>query len=122
MQITEHAELRLHQRGIQEADLSLLFEYGTQVYNGGALFIFMRKRDIPMDLATVKQKKLEGLTAILDADTLDLISVYKNKRGLREIQRKVKYDSSPRSIAAEYRPRIKDLWGPQSNLNLTEDR
>ena len=96
MEITAHAELRISQRGIQEDDLSLLLEYGTRVNNGGAVFVFMRKRDIPRDLSGSKQRKLEGLTAILDSDSLDLISTYKNKRALSEIRRKYKYDNTPR--------------------------
>jgi hypothetical protein len=100
MQITDHAELRLHQRGIQEDELSLLMAYGTQVYNGGALFIFMRKCDIPGDIPSIRQKKLEGLTAVLDAHSFDLISVYKNRKALRQIKRKYKSDNAPRSMAA----------------------
>jgi len=100
MQLTDHAELRLHLRGIHEDELSLLLEYGTQVYSGGALFIFMRKRDIPANLASSKQGKLEGLTAVLDSDNLDLISTYKNRRGLKQIKRKFKYDNTLRSMAA----------------------
>jgi hypothetical protein len=101
MDITDHAELRLSQRGIQENDLSLLLEYGTTVHNGGALFVFMRKRDIPRDVDSTKETKLEGLTAILDAHTLELISMYKNKNALRQIKRKYKYDYCPRTIAAQ---------------------
>jgi hypothetical protein len=92
LELTSHALLRCDQRRISMADIDLVMNYGTRVHNGGALFCFMRKRDISGDLQPGLGGRLEGLTVVLDPAGESVITVYRNKRGLREIKRKLQAD------------------------------
>jgi hypothetical protein len=90
MLMTAHAGQRLGQRGISEEELQLVLTYGTKVHNAGALFVFMRRRDIPRTLSPHSQDHLEGLTIVLDPLGEEVITAYRNRRALREIKRKSK--------------------------------
>jgi len=96
MTLTEHAVMRMQQRGIRRDELELAIRFGRQVHNGGALFIFMGARDIPGSLAPARKDRLEGLTLVVNPETEEILTTYKNRGGLRMIKRKRK----------EYRPRI----------------
>lgn len=90
MDLTSHAYLRCEQRRVPLTDVNLVMKYGTRIHNAGALFCFMRKRDISGDLRPALGGRLEGLTVVLDPGGESVITVHRNKRGLKDIKRKLK--------------------------------
>lgn len=90
MTLSSHAAQRCNDRRISLDDLNLVMKYGTRIHNAGALFCFMRRRDIPGDVPPVKAGRLEGLTLVLDTDETSVITVYRNRLAIREIKRKEK--------------------------------
>lgn len=109
MNLTYHAEERMSQRGIRESDLHLAMRHATRIYTGGALILFMRKKDIPDSVRPQLRDKLDGLTVIMEPDTSHIITAYKNKRGLRTIRRKIKRDLRPRD-SARWDRKPQDEW------------
>lgn len=84
-QYTDHARIRMAQRGITEQDVARVILVGMRVRNAGAVFHFMRKKDIK----SKSDERLEGVT-VLRAKNGVVMTVYKNKKGLRDIKRKWK--------------------------------
>ncbi len=91
MTFSQHAEYRISQRGIGSAHVALVLKYGTRVYNGGCLFVFMRSKDVPANISGSMRDRLEGITLLLDPGSKHLITAYRNKKALRDIKRKRKY-------------------------------
>jgi hypothetical protein len=91
MHFTHHAVHRIDQRGIQPSWISLVLLYGTKIYNGGGLFVFMRRKDVPISVSPSVAEKLEGITLLLDPATEAVITVYKNRQAIRNIKRKIKH-------------------------------
>ena len=91
MNISKHAEIRSQQRGICEEQLEIVLDYGTRIYNGGALFCFMSAKDVPGHLSGNVKEHVQGITLIINPGTEDIVTVYKNKQALKAIKRKMKY-------------------------------
>ena len=91
LEISHHAEQRLRQRGIPQAQLKLVLQCGTQVDEGGYFF-----SDADVDAAIAERKreiqsleKVRGCKIVLDGDTV--VTAYrpdrrKRKRMLRRIK------------------------------------
>ena len=90
MDLSSHALARCVQRRISLADIDVVMGYGTDIHNGGALFSFLRRKDIPGDIGPETQSRLEGLTVVMDPSGENVITVYRNRRGLRDVKRKLK--------------------------------
>ena len=92
---TGHATSRQAQRNLSDQDIRFVFEHGRRVRCAGALHIFLGKRDIPQDKRTYRRfAHLEGTTLVMD-DTQDeavLITAYRNRRALKQIRSKAKYE------------------------------
>ena len=58
--ITKHAQARMRQRGLREADLDLILEYGTEI---GQDRIMLKERDVDKIIQSLKRQiaKLERL-------------------------------------------------------------
>jgi hypothetical protein len=100
MTISSHAAQRCNDRRISLEELNLVMKYGTRIHRTGALFCFMRRRDIPGDVPAFRAGRLEGLTLILDPEETSLITAYRNRSGLHEIKRKSKRFHERRHRAA----------------------
>jgi hypothetical protein len=98
MKFTNHALIRMNQRKISDKMLKLALRYGCVIYNAGAKFVFVRKKDVPEDLPKAVAEKIEGIVIVINPVDETIVTVYKNKDALREIKRKIKrYDGkSPR--------------------------
>ncbi len=92
--ITHHARTRQSQRNLTDDEVMFVLEHGRQLRSGGALHIFLGRRDIPANEALRRRyQHLEGAVLVVD-DTSDqpvLITVYRNRRGLKDIRSKAKY-------------------------------
>lgn len=87
-----HARERNSQRNIAMPDVEFVMRFGRQIHNGGALFVFLGHRDIPDNYrANDRFAKLEGIVLVISNDGRCLITVCKNKRGLRQIKKKCKH-------------------------------
>lgn len=95
LQVTRHAESRQAQRNLSPEDIEFVWEYGRRVRCAGVLHIFLGKRDIPVEREVARRfARLEGTTLVMD-DTwneLVLITAYRNRRGLKQIRAKQKYE------------------------------
>jgi len=98
---SNHARVRQAQRNLTDDEVAFIMRHGRRIRSGGALHIFLGWRDIPNDRAIFqKYHHLEGATLVINDDghTPVLITVYRNRRALRDIRRKQKYD---RTVSAE---------------------
>ena len=92
---THHATSRQARRNLSDDDVQFVLAFGQHHYCAGALHIFLGRRDIPSDKATYQRfAHLEGTTLVINAteDAPVLITTYRNRRGLKRIRTKTKYD------------------------------
>ena len=90
MKLTNHALKRINQRKISNKELELALKFGCVIYNAGAKFVFVRKKDIPEDLPGSIAEKIEGIVIVMNPFDGTIVTVYKNKNGLKDIKRKIK--------------------------------
>jgi hypothetical protein len=70
--------------------MGLVLKHGTRVHNGGALFVFMRGKDIPGQVSPGERARLEGITLVMVPEQGTVITAYKNRQALKVIKRKQK--------------------------------
>ena len=91
MEESMHAQKRRAQRNISLEDIDIVCRYGRKIRRTGAVFYFLARRDLPNSLMRVDQyRRLVGTTVIVSPEG-EVITVYRNERAIREIQKKVKY-------------------------------
>lgn len=91
MKMSHHAQKRKDRRWITDKAIAIALKHGIRIHRAGALFIFLRKKDLPKSISSSYASKLEGITILIDSKSKEIITVYKNKEGLRDIKRKLKY-------------------------------
>ena len=82
--LTQHIRTRCQQRGIKEAGLDLIVQYGTQIRRG----VILTRKDIADAKREFKHQidcleKLEGVCVVMDGDARPAISGVRRKRGRR---------------------------------------
>lgn len=88
---TRHARKRGARRNVAPDAVEYVMAYGRMIQRTGVTFYFLGRRDIPpRDRRASWASRLEG-TIVLQAPGEDVITIYRNRRGLRVIQRKMKY-------------------------------
>lgn len=90
-----HALNRQAQRNLTFDDVQFVLQHGRQVHSAGALHIFLGGRDIPADRALERRYgRLEGTILVLhlSADEPIIVTTYRNRRGLKAVRAKAKYD------------------------------
>jgi hypothetical protein len=88
---TKHARKRGARRNIAPDAVEYVVAHGRKIQRTGVTFFFLGRRDIPPDDRRASwASRLEGTIVLLTSDD-DVITVYRNRRGLRAIQRKMKY-------------------------------
>ncbi len=95
LQITMHAQSRQAQRNLSTEDIWFVWEHGRRVRCAGALHVFLGKRDLPVDRILARRfAHLEGTTLVMDdrSHEVVLITAYRNRRGLKQIRAKRKYE------------------------------
>ncbi len=96
---TSHAEWRMAQRNLSYRDLRFVLQYGEQSHRAGAVFICLRRCDIPNDKHICKQfARLEGTTVVMSRDEQGLIvTAYRNRQaGPRRIKQKRRNTGRPK--------------------------
>lgn len=97
MELSNHAIMRMAQRNLSAEDVEYVLRHGCRVRSGGALHYFLRADDIPT-ADRKKVERLEGTTVLMDRWGQYIITVYRNRRGLKGIRRKVKWEIEPRHL------------------------
>lgn len=89
--ITPHAEQRRARRNLSIQDIHYVMDNGTSLLKTGVEFVFLRKKDIPVnDQADNRLRRLEG-TVLLFGNDGTIVTCYRNRRALSDIQRKNDY-------------------------------
>lgn len=97
-----HARKRGARRNVAPDAVEYVLAYGRSLQRTGVTFFFLGRRDIPpCDRCAGWASRLEGTIVIVAPDG-DIITVYRDRRGLRLIARKMKYR------LYEHVPRVKD--------------
>lgn len=88
-QWTQHAEQRAIQRNLPDEALEVVLLYGETLHRAGAVIYFLRRRDVMSDdAARSSSGRWIGATVILDSTQQRVLTVYRNRRGLRRLKRK----------------------------------
>jgi len=87
--LTEHAAWRAASRNLSEKDIHYVLRYGQVCHCAGAVFYFLGQRHIPtQDLAIAAIARLEGTLVVTDRHHPTIITVYRNRAGLKGIRKK----------------------------------
>jgi len=88
---TQHARKRGARRNVAPDAVDYVLTYGRMIRRTGAMFYFLGRRDIPpCDRRASWASRLEGSIVIVAPDGA-VITIYRNRRGLHTIARKMKY-------------------------------
>ncbi|HXG67499.1 MAG TPA: DUF4258 domain-containing protein [Blastocatellia bacterium] len=85
IRISKHASRRMAQRNLPPGDVETVIRYGHMEHRTGAEFYFLGKRDLPRGLER-RLEHLVGATVVVCRD--EVVTIYRNRRGLAEIKRK----------------------------------
>lgn len=87
--LTQHAQKRCAQRGIDPANLIYAIKYGKCIRRQGYQFFFLRSRDIPSGISPHKRGRIKNLVVITRTSLPDVvITAYRNPDALKYIKRK----------------------------------
>ena len=88
---SRHASSRAARRHVPPEALDYVLTYGRRIQRTGVTFYFLGRRDLPAaDRQADWASRLEGTVALVGNDG-QLITVYRQRKALRAIQRKLKY-------------------------------
>lgn len=88
---TRHARRRGARRNLAPDAVDYVVAYGRMIQRTGVTFYFLGWRDIPPhDRRASWATRLEGTIVVAAADG-EIITMYRNRRGLHTIRRKMKY-------------------------------
>ena len=73
-EVTEHANKRMHQLGINEEAIAYAIQRGRKKYSKGCIYYFVGKKEV--DAA---HNELNGLHVLVSCDKKSIITAYKNK-------------------------------------------
>lgn len=94
LRYSEHAITRMAQRNLSRQDIEYVYEHGQRIWSGGVQHRFLRHNDIP-DGDRKRKHRLEGTVILLDKSGKTVITAYRNRRGLKNIRQKQKWQQPP---------------------------
>ncbi len=97
MELSNHALMRMAQRNLSAEDVEYVIQFGCLVRSGGALHYFLRHNDIPK-VDRKRVQRLEGTTVLMDRSGQCIITVYRNRRGLKVLRQKVKWEIEQQTL------------------------
>ena len=87
--LTQHAQKRCAQRGIDPDNLIYAIRNGKRIRKQGYLFYFLRSKDIPPTVPPHKRGRIKNLVVITRTSMPDLVvTVYRNPEALKLIKKK----------------------------------
>ncbi len=88
---SRHAIHRAARRSLTRSDLDYILTYGRTIQRTGVTFYFLARKDLlAAGLRAHQAAHLEGTVVLVSKDR-EIITVYRNRKALRDIQRKPKY-------------------------------
>jgi len=97
---TWHARNRSARRNVAPDAVDYVLTHGRMIQRTGVMFFFLGWRDIPpCDRRASWASRLEGSIVIV-APHGAVVTIYRNRKGLRTIARKMKYQLDGRNHAA----------------------
>lgn len=91
VQLTGHARQRGAQSNLCVDDLDLVRRYGVLEHRTGVRFYFVGRREVERFRGVEPRlDRLHGVVLVVSADDRMVITVYRNRRALRDIRRKSK--------------------------------
>jgi hypothetical protein len=97
--ISRHAKHRQARRNVSVDDIHFVLANGQRFYCAGAMHVFLGRRDLPGERYVYQRyAHLEGTVLVLcdRGSHLVLITIYRNRQGLRSIKAKAPYDRTRR--------------------------
>jgi hypothetical protein len=90
--LSDHAVERSEQCNLSYKDIEFVVQYGTRLYNAGAVFCQLHDKDIPTTLAPNHRSwQLVGTTVLLCSHCgQSVITVYRNEKAFRGDRHKSK--------------------------------
>lgn len=85
---SRHSLMRAAQRGVSDEVIRLVVQYGRKVRKQGLQYYFGATRDFPDTLDHKLVERCNDVVVILKAN--DIVTCYKNPKGLRNIKKKRK--------------------------------
>jgi phosphatidate phosphatase APP1 len=88
-----HAQVRQAQRNLSFEDIAFIYAHGRRIYTGGALHIFLGRRDMPAGRSLYRRyERLEGTVLVVGFEHAQpvLVTAYRNRQALKTIRRKLK--------------------------------
>lgn len=87
--LTQHAQKRCAQRGIDPNNLIYAMRYGKRIRKQGYLFFFLRSKDIPPAIPPHLRGRIKNMVVITRTSMPDLVvTVYRNPDALKLIKKK----------------------------------
>ena len=83
---TDHARERQRRRGITDDQLDLTLHYGTRLYAQGAVFYYLRLRDVPRWVGDDYAARVRGTVAVVSHDGA-ILTTYRNPKALRRLKK-----------------------------------
>lgn len=89
---SDHSLVRMAQRNLSDEDVAYVLKHGKRWFGLGAMFHFLRRKDIPReDRSKAEITRLEGTALVINYDDEELVTVWRNRQsGLPRIKRKPK--------------------------------
>jgi len=86
-QLTQHAQSRIQQRGLSPDEVDYIINHGKIFYRAGAVFYYLRDKDIPgQDRNEKGISRLAG-TAVVATQEKTVITVWRKRdKGLKQIK------------------------------------
>lgn len=92
---TRHARRRAAQRNLTTTDVEYIVMWGREIRRTGAVFHCLAAKDIPAQHRHLPEiMRLVGAVVLASREE-EIITLYRNARALRDIQRKLKYRFTP---------------------------
>ena len=89
--LSHHAERRTARRNIPPTPLEYVLTYGRRIQRTGVTFYFLGRRDVPAaDRQASWASQLEGTVVLMGRDG-EILTVYRQRKALPTIRRKMKY-------------------------------
>ena len=102
---SKHALVRMSQNAIAQEEIHYVITHGQRFHRAGAVFFYLRKRDIPdWDRLDDRWMRLAGTAVILTKDRRLVITMWRSRnRGLRHIKRKTRYELTEEQLHGSYK-------------------
>jgi len=87
---SKHSQRRASQRGIDNECIHLAMNYGEVFQKQGLYFIVAKEKNFPDHIPHELVEKARHLVVVVNADQNEVVTCYRNPKGIRYINKKAK--------------------------------